>query len=85
MIYVQKTEKVGLKFSELEKDNSKILFASEYLGLEICWHKNLDFYDSWLYQNRLVQIDQLDRKESLETISINRINFTYSSSRNIYK
>ena len=64
------------------------------INLKNCWRwkpfhlsggKNLDRFDNWLYHNRLVQIDQLDRKETLETISMNRINFTYSSSRNKYE
>ena len=81
----QTTKQLSLKISELVQDNLKIFVGGENSPFHPSGDEKLDRFDYWLYQNRLVQIGQLDRKDTLETISMNRINFTYSSSRNIYK
>ena len=67
------------------QDNLKIFVGGENSPFHSSGDEKLDRFDYWLYQNRLVQIGQLDRKDTLETISMNRINFTYSSSRNKYE
>ena len=67
---------MSLKIFELVQDKLKILVGGENLPFHLAGDENLDFYDNRLYQNRLVQIGQLDRRETLETISMNQIYFT---------
>ena len=53
------------------QDKLTVFVGGENLPLNLSGDEKLDIYDSWLYQNRLVQIGQLDRKETPETISMN--------------
>ena len=74
-----------LKYPNWFKINWKFLFEVKIHLFYLSADKNLDLFDDWLCLNRLVQTSQLDMKETLETISMNRINFTYSSSQYLYK
>ena len=62
------TKQLSLKISELVQDKLKIFGGGENSPFYLPAEKNLDLCDNWLYQNRLVHIGQLDRKETLETI-----------------
>ena len=67
---------------ELTQDPSRkliVFVGGENLPFHLSGDEKLDSYDSWWYQNRLVQIGQLVRKETTETISMNRTHLTYSS------
>ena len=81
IFYDQTTKKLSLKISELVQDKFKIFVGGENSTSHLSGEKYLDLFRYWLYQNQLVEIGQFDRKETLETISMNRIDFTYSSSR----
>ena len=81
----QTTKQLSLKISELIKDKLKIFVEGENSSFHLSGDKNLDLFEIEFYHNRLVQIGQSDRKRTSETKSMNRISFTYSSSRKIYK
>ena len=68
---------VTVKISEVVQDKLKIFVGGENSPFYLSAEENLDLFDNWLYHNRLVQIGQLDWKETLGTISMSRINFTY--------
>ena len=56
------------KISEVIQDKLKIFVGEENSPFHLSAEKKLGLFDNWLYQNRLVQIGQLDREETLETI-----------------
>ena len=68
IFYDQTTKKLSLKISELVQDKFKIFVGGENSTFHLSAEKNLDLFGYWLYQNRLVEIGQLDRKETLGTI-----------------
>ena len=70
---------------EQEEDRLKITIGGEYLAFHLSVEEKSDLLDDWLNWNRLVEVGQLGRKEILETILINRNNFTYSSKQYLYK
>ena len=79
LFYDQTTKKLSLKISEKEEDRLKITIGGEYLAFHLSADEKSDQLDNWLNWNRLVEVGQLGRKEILETILMNRNNFTYSS------
>ena len=83
IFYDQTTKQLSLKVSEFVENKRKIV-GGENSPFHLSADKKLYLFDNWLYWNRLVQIGQHDRNETLETISMNRINFTYASSRTEY-
>ena len=83
--YDQITKKLSLKISEQVEDRRKITIGGEYLTFHLPADEKSDVLDNWLNWNRLVEVGQLGRKEILETILMNRNNFTYSSKQYLYK
>ena len=67
------TKKLSLKISDLDQDKLKIIVGGENSAFHLSGEKNSDLIKTWLYQNQLVQNGQVVRKETLETISMNRI------------
>ena len=61
-------QQLAFKISELVQDKLEVFVGVENLPFHLWGAQNLDFYDCSLYQNRLVQIVKLDKKETLETI-----------------
>ena len=79
------TKKLSLKISDLDQDILKIIVGGKNSAFNLAAEKKSDLNDTLLYQNQLVQNGQVYRKETLGTISMNRIKFTYSSSQYSYK
>ena len=73
----QSTKQLSLKISELVQDKLKIVIGGKNSSFHLSAENNLDLFDNWLYQNRLVQIGQLDRKDTLETIKWSEIIYIY--------
>ena len=68
LFYDQTTNKVSLKISEHVEDRLKISIGGEYLAFHLSADEKSDLLDNWLNWNRLVEVDQLARKEISETI-----------------
>ena len=68
LFYDQTTTKLSLKISEQEEDRLKITIGGEYLAFHLSADEKSDLLDNWLNWNRLVEVDQLARKEISETI-----------------
>ena len=64
----QTTKQLSLKISELVADKLKVFVGGENSPLHLSGDKEVDLFDNWLYHNRMVQIGQLHKKETLETI-----------------
>ena len=68
LFYDQTTKKLSLKISEKEEDRLKITIGGEYLAFHLSADEKSDLLDNWLNWNRLVEVDQLGRKETSGTI-----------------
>ena len=62
------TKKLSLKISDLDQDKLKIIVEGENSAFHLSGDINLDLNITWLYQNRLVQNDQVGTKDTSRTI-----------------
>ena len=69
----QSTKQLSLKISELVQDKLKSFVGGENSTFHLAADKNWDPFDNWLYHYRLVQIAQLDKKETSGTIKWSEI------------
>jgi len=76
------SKKLSLKISGVDQDKLKLIIGSENSAFNMSADKNLDLNETWLYQYRLVQNGQVDRKETLETIKWTEIMYINSMMKN---
>ena len=81
---------MSLKISGLDQDKLIEIIGGENSAFYLFADKNLDLIETWLYQNRLVQNGQVERKETsrpyqwIEIILLNHHNIHINNLASIY-